>query len=281
MYEDVVDKAKLKLFKAVLHTRPEQLAMLVKAALRVKRRHVVAATGRTFWVDPITPFGFGVLSGKVYEPQMVALVLGLLRPTDTFIDLGANEGCFSILASSVVAQGRVLAVEPQPALREVLLENVRANAAHNVDVHSLAVSDREGEAALFVRSSINHVGSRLNRRFRLGFGSRTVRTCTLTSFCESERVDRARLLKMDCEGAEVQIVAGGQTMFARQAFDIVALEYHPQIIGSAACEKIHGQMSACGYKFASWKGQTLYYLPSARADLAAVSGEIRLDAAFT
>jgi FkbM family methyltransferase len=257
--------------------RPEQLGMLVKMALPHGRRHVRDSVGHVFWVDPISPFGLMLLKGESYEPRMVALIQKLLRPSDIFVDLGANEGYFSIVAACLVPRGRVLAVEPQPALREVLLENVRINAANNVSVSSLAICDQNGEARLFVRSSINNMGSRLNVPFKFGFGSKLVQTRTLAEFCREQAVDRARFLKVDCEGAEIQIINGSGDLFARQAFDIIALEYHPSISGIDALKVADKKLRTWGYKFAVWNGQTIYYLPDVEGEIAKLGTDVRLN----
>jgi FkbM family methyltransferase len=188
---NLLDSAKLRFYEAVVTMRPEQLGMLVKMVVPHGRRHVRDSMGQVFWIDPISPFGLTLLKGESYEPQMVALIRKLLRPWDVFVDLGANEGYFSIVAAPLVPNGRVFAVEPQPALREVLLENVRSNVAGNLSVSSLAISDRNGEARLFVRSSINNMGGRLNVPFKLGFGSELVQTRTLSDFCREHAIDRA------------------------------------------------------------------------------------------
>jgi FkbM family methyltransferase len=276
----LLDSAKLKFYEAVLKMRPEQLGMLVKMLVSHGRRHVHDSVGHVFWVDPISPFGLTLLKGESYEPQMIALIEKLLRPSDVFVDLGANEGYFSIMAAPLVPSGRVFAVEPQPALREVLLENVKSNLAGNVTVSTLAISDQSGEARLFLRSSINNMGSRLNVPFKVGFGSELVQTCTLADFCRELAIDRARLLKVDCEGAEIQIINGSGDLFFRHAFDVVALEYHPSICGNDAMQQADAKMQAWGYQLAVWNGQTIYYLPEVEAEIGKLAPNVVLNAEF-
>jgi FkbM family methyltransferase len=270
--------AKLRLYEAIVTMRPEQLGTLVKMIIPHRRRHVRDADGHVFWIDPISPFGLTLQKRQSYEPQMVALIRKLLRSSDVFVDLGANEGYFSIVAAPLVLPGRVFAVEPQPALRGVLLENVKSNMADNVTVSSLAISDRDGEARLFVRSSINNMSSRLNVPFKLGFGSQLIQTCTLADFCREHAIDRVRLLKVDCEGAEIQIINGGGNLFSRHAFDVVALEYHPAICGIDAMQTAHAKMRSWGYKLADWNGQSIYYLPEIETEISDLASDIVLDA---
>lgn len=84
-----------------------------------------------------------------YEPHETAIVLDVLRPGDTFIDVGANWGYFTIIASQRVGMnGRVLSFEPDPRLHAVLEANVRGNAFSQTRVLPIAASDREATLTL-------------------------------------------------------------------------------------------------------------------------------------
>jgi FkbM family methyltransferase len=280
-----IERAKLRAFELVMHARPEQLGIVLKHALkiglRVKRTTVRDGSGHQFFVDPMSPFGLKMLRQQPYEEQMGQLLRGLLRPGDTFLDLGANEGYFSVIASRCVgSEGKVFSVEPQSALQGVLSENVRINDAFNVRVYRLALSDKEGEAQLFRRSSINHAGSRIGRRFRLGFGSEAVPTQTLGQFCREQGITGARVIKIDCEGAEIPIVEGSPELFQENAFDVIALEYHPGIVSGTEIRRVHDQLARAGYLLAQWNGQTIYYRQGCASDLAAVSPGLVLAASL-
>lgn len=68
-----------------------------------------------------------------------------LRPGDTFLDVGANIGVYSLLAASRVgAEGRVIAFEPGPQALHRLVENIQLNSLGNVEVHGCALGDQEG-----------------------------------------------------------------------------------------------------------------------------------------
>ena len=77
-------------------------------------------------------------------------ILDFLRPGDTFIDAGANIGLFTLLALSVVGEkGHVHAFEPNPLVSAMLRESLALNAADNVTVHDIGLSDVEGSAAFY------------------------------------------------------------------------------------------------------------------------------------
>jgi len=66
---------------------------------------------------------------------MVLVVKSCLPPGGIFIDLGANEGYFSVIGSKLVGMaGRVLAFEPQSRLQPVINRNSTLNSCDNVEV---------------------------------------------------------------------------------------------------------------------------------------------------
>jgi FkbM family methyltransferase len=93
-------------------------------------------------------------SGALYFNGMpdfreMTFIQRYLRPGDTFVDIGANVGVYTLLAAALVgARGRVHAFEPGAMTRKQLNENVALNRLSCVSVHGLAVSDRAGSASL-------------------------------------------------------------------------------------------------------------------------------------
>ncbi|MGI0480748.1 hypothetical protein ACN4EE_08150 [Geminocystis sp. CENA526] len=95
------------LYRFLLSIRPTQLGELIKTILGIKRFNLETSMGQLFYIDPVSNFGFNLLSKGIYEPQMTQLLYLLLRDSDTFIDIGGNEGYFSIIASSLVKNSLV------------------------------------------------------------------------------------------------------------------------------------------------------------------------------
>ena len=89
-----------------------------------------------------------------WEPDLAAFVRRRLRPGDTFVDVGANVGYVSALASRLVGpRGAVVAIEPSPPVIAALQETLTRNDLTNVRMVAAAVSDREGELPLFTGPS--------------------------------------------------------------------------------------------------------------------------------
>ena len=92
----------------------------------------------------------GLLFG-VYEPALTSAIRSLLKPGDVFVDVGANIGYFSLLASREVGpNGRIVCIEPDPRNIRLLQLNTRNAAYRNILVHEVAAGDRDAQVPLFL-----------------------------------------------------------------------------------------------------------------------------------
>ncbi|MGQ0507673.1 MAG: FkbM family methyltransferase, partial [Myxococcaceae bacterium] len=77
-----------------------------------------------------------------YEPQETCLVRAILKPGDTFVDVGAHWGYFSILASTLIGgSGKVLAIEADPRIHRTLARNVEINGLAKVKALHVAAGE--------------------------------------------------------------------------------------------------------------------------------------------
>ena len=99
MQPEIPQPHPINFYAALLRVRPAQLCDVLKKLLRVRRRYVQSATGQTFWLDPVSVLGLHLMSEGLHEPQMCKLFESVLRPGDCVIDVGGNEGYFSVSAN--------------------------------------------------------------------------------------------------------------------------------------------------------------------------------------
>jgi Methyltransferase FkbM domain len=109
--------------------------------------------------------------------------------------------------------------------------------------------------------------SSMFRHWKLGAAVERVPSVTLDSFFERHSIAKARLIKVDCEGAEALVVQGGTKVLANHRAEFIAMEYHPQICGSEACREAHRQIMKAGYRLTEVSGQHVYHLPSCENSL--------------
>jgi FkbM family methyltransferase len=145
----------------------------------------------------------------------------------TVIDIGANVGMFTFFAAARAPQARIIAVEPTPRAYRYLLSNIRRNRLENVVAVQVACGSAPGRATLF--SCGDDTCNSLYNPDGVDCGTSVpiceVEVVTLGQLFERFEIDRCRLLKLDCEGAEYEILLGADARILARIDEIV-MEYH-------------------------------------------------------
>jgi FkbM family methyltransferase len=130
-----------------------------------------------------------------------------LKPGDTAIDVGANIGSISLaMASAVGRTGQVMAIEPHPKLFVYLQANIRRNRADQIRAVHCALGAEKGEAFISDRRS--------DDQNRIGGEGIAVPLCPLDDIAPAGQIS---LLKLDVEGYEYFVLAGGEKTLLRTA----------------------------------------------------------------
>lgn len=124
--------------------------------------------------------------------------------SDTVVDAGANVGAFTIFAAVHARRGRVIALEPNSALVQDLVRNVRVNALTNVDVAHAALSATDGTAMLWHAPTGSGNDSLIRGNRQAG---EEVATLSFPRLMELYKMDHVDFLKVDIEGAEWETLA--------------------------------------------------------------------------
>lgn len=148
----------------------------------------------------------------VWEPVITAFVQQRLRTGDTFIDVGANVGYYSMLASSLVGPtGSVIAIEASPRIYQSLLTNIRLNALGNIRTTNVAASDAVGELELYEANTWNRGSTTTSATWaaksQLSVSGR-VPALPMDQIVTTAEFSRCRLIKIDVEGAEWSVCRG-------------------------------------------------------------------------
>lgn len=143
----------------------------------------------------------------LHEYREMAFALHLLRASDGFLDVGANVGSYTVLASGAVG-ARSVAVEPVPATFAHLLRNVAVNALQDrVHCRQCGLAAREGRLRFSAGlDTVNHVLTEAER-----LPAVEVPVTTLDVLMGD---DVPALVKIDVEGYEHDVVAGAQRTLA-------------------------------------------------------------------
>ncbi len=148
----------------------------------------------------------------------------VLKPGEHFLDIGANIGIVSLIASrSVGNTGKVYSVEALPATRKLLEENIALNEAQNIKVVPFALLDKTGEVQFFGSIDGNIGGSSLSAQGQKG-APVIVEGRTLDSLLADGTIERCDVMKMDIEGAEILALQGMKNLFANHKPRAVMIE---------------------------------------------------------
>ncbi len=166
-----------------------------------------------------------------WEPNLSAFLRDRLRPGDTFIDVGAHRGAFSLLASHAVGPtGRVVAIEPTPQFHDDLTTAATANHRTNIRPVRAAATDHTGTLALYLEDPANlgHTTATRPRHFHSTFD---VPAAPLAELLDQTELATARVIKIDVEGAEAAAVRGLRPALPHLREDVeLVVEVTPKLL---------------------------------------------------
>ncbi|MYS22582.1 methyltransferase, FkbM family [Streptomyces sp. DvalAA-14] len=195
-----------------------------------RRRVVGSAVGPRFAVDTQDLIQRYVYLFGVWEPRMTQWLKRRLRPGDTFVDVGANIGYFSVLASQLVGpEGKVVAIEASRAFQDRLAQNARLNGCTNIRAVHTAVSDKQ-QTLTFILASSNNMGANSIVPYD-GPAESTfdIEAFPLPDVLEEDEIAKARVIKVDVEGAEGSAVRGMAPLLDRLRPDAeITVEVTPE-----------------------------------------------------
>jgi FkbM family methyltransferase len=185
-----------------------------------------------------------------HRVEMDAL-LSQLRQGELAVDVGANKGAFLwALARRVGPQGRVLAVEPQPALAVYLRQTMARLALGQVEVVEAAASDIGGTALLRVPPEGSSPGASLlsGAHVPAEWRSIEVRAERLDTMLAAEP-RRLGALKVDVEGFEAEVLKGAEALIDRHrpAIVVECEERHLESAGARCVRDVLDWLTARGY----------------------------------
>lgn len=168
----------------------------------------------TLWGDKMRfylPEAGAIYYYGFFEANLSNFFINFLQEGDTFFDIGAHVGYYSMLASALVGDtGKVVSFEPTPRTFKSLEEN--AKTKKNIRVYNNAVLDKETEIEFFDYgpkfSAFNSFKKRTSSDiyFRNDAEKIKVKTISIDTFCKERNVVPT-LIKIDAEGSEHLILA--------------------------------------------------------------------------
>jgi len=220
-----------------------------------------------------------ILRWKVWEAMETDYLRRTLRPGDTFVDVGANVGYFSVLAAKLVGPtGTVIAVEPEARSLDLLHRNLARNGCHTAHVIEAAAGATAGQVAL----ALDEMNRGAHRIVDSGdLDAEVAVPCVVLDEVLPRKVD---FVKVDAQGYDHEIVAGlARTIAANQQLRLlVELSRH-----ELARRKVDPEGVLAGYRARDfvfrmfdangWPGEaseaevlSLFYDPSQHEELSLI-----------
>src|SRR4051794_3370758 len=210
-----------------LHTHPN-------LAGGVEHQRVETVEGFTIYVDPRDwAVGGQIARTGAYEPEVTAALRSQLSPGATFVDVGANIGWYSLLAAGLVGgDGRVVGVEPNPDNCGLVERSAKENGFATITVVPAAASDSAALAALDVDASNGRIIP-LDPSQPAGVipCSFVVPIRPLDDLLADAGVAKVDVMKVDVEGAELQVLRGAEAMLRRDR-PVIVSEFFPVALRS-------------------------------------------------
>jgi FkbM family methyltransferase len=174
--------------------------------------------GLRIWLYLGNDLSWELFVGGEYDPNEFAFLAAELKPGMTFVDVGANEGLYTIFGARCVgARGRVIAIEPSRRECVRLGRNVAANHLRNVEIVPVAASNGRGEALLRV-AGYGHEGHNTLGAFIYDTGlarTETVPLAALDAVVRDSHLGRVDVIKIDVEGGELAVLQGAREILSR------------------------------------------------------------------
>lgn len=234
--------------------RSHRLSRLLRSILWLINKK----TSRTPWTLPV--FAPHSLQLRCHPDSIIALhvvqrsewhdwdtaqfITRFLREGDTFVDVGANIGLYTLPASRIVkATGRVIAIEPSPINRARLQENLTLNSISTVHVEPCALGETPGELSFSDEDALAHV--------ELAGSGPKVPVKTFDSITPQTEI---ALMKVDVEGFELSVFRGAiQTMQAGHLPVILFEMNHSHLRYGVSAEDIFTFLRSTGYQIACYE----------------------------
>jgi FkbM family methyltransferase len=172
----------------------------------------------------------------------------------TIVDIGGGVGDFTLLAASSHPENKVYAYEPTPGSYALLIQNTQLNQINNIHSYPNGVWSSDGEISIDteVGEPVQFISRAVVEGETLPSGKVTVRCFSMASLFASNAIARCDLMKLDCEGAEYEILFKTPDELLSR-IDRIVMEYHDN-----STQFTHRDMAA----FLEGKGYTVSVFPN-------------------
>lgn len=185
---------------------------------------------------------------KWYEHETVAACKNVIKPGMVVMDIGASIGYYTSLFSNITGRkGVVYSFEPEKSNFNILTKNVLSLKYRNVTVINKAVSNINGKVK-FYKARLSALGSLY--KFKDTEGKTLVEAITIDRFLAKNRIKKVDFVKIDTEGAEINVIKGMKNLIKQLNAIKMVIEVNPKALKSAGSnvKKLYSLLNSFDFK---------------------------------
>ncbi|RME13711.1 MAG: FkbM family methyltransferase [Bacteroidetes bacterium] len=175
---------------------------------------IVLPSARNFEIEEIYYLGF-------YEAGTIKVIEGLLQEGGVFIDIGGSVGLMSLYGAKILQnKGKVWTFEPMPNMYEAILKSIEINRLNNITAFNVALGDADGLLPIYTKRACPSLipGDNETPAF-------SVPVKVLDSLVQESGLKNIRLVKIDVEGFEMNVLKGCQHLLSSADAPALCIEY--------------------------------------------------------
>jgi len=188
--------------------------------------------GVKIYVDITNPRTWDLQQGTDPEKKIKQVFLQNISSGDTVIDVGANIGEFSLIASKKVGpSGQVIIIEPLPETVVYLKNNLLLNNFTNCSVYECAIGSKIGKMTMYKKNENATMGlldpvSGEDKMIRAG----EIEVKTIDDILSTKKISKVKMLKIDVEGHEYEVLLGSIQSLKNKKIDKILCEIHKKYL---------------------------------------------------
>ncbi|PIY97313.1 MAG: hypothetical protein COY66_00245 [Candidatus Kerfeldbacteria bacterium CG_4_10_14_0_8_um_filter_42_10] len=179
------------------------------------------------------------------ESEATKILEKIIKPGQVIFELGANIGYYVLIETNLIGpQGKIYAIEPEPANFALLKRNVEINKLNNVQLFNIAISDQAGNFPFYVTENSN-LHSMIEPKDG-EYKKVMIKTETVDEFLKGK--GEINFIRMDIEGYEYNALRGMRETLEKNPNISLFIELHCNLIGPDKSKAILKDLRAYGFE---------------------------------
>lgn len=236
-YPFMPSRARVPLLQGGTDDIPAGLVVDTRAGVHVKVRRDWMYRDVYYWGD--------------YEPYNTKIYRRIVASGHTVLDVGANFGWFTTLFAKWVGDGgRVHAFEPVPFINAYAAETLALNGVESrVQLNQVALGRAPGTLTLRTFAGLPHGHATAADLGRDDAVEHHCEVTTLDRYCADNEIEAVHFMKVDVEGLEPDVFAGGVELLGSAGAPVIAFEINGECLGarSLRSDDVMQELRASGY----------------------------------